>query len=37
MVPKEDALSLVFVHVAKWVSVRREFDGLRIDCIFYNW
>lgn len=30
-------LSLVFVDIAKWVSVRNEFDNLRINGIFQNW
>lgn len=35
--PKEDILSLVLMCIAKWISVRKEFDSLRVEGIFHNW
>lgn len=30
-------LSLVLMHIAKWVSIRKEFDSSRVEGIFHNW
>lgn len=34
--PKEDVLSLVLVHVAKWVFVKKDSDSLLVVGIFYT-
>lgn len=36
LVPRKDVLSLVSMLIARWVSVRRDFDCPRIDGIFHN-
>lgn len=36
LVPRKDVLSLVSTLIARWVSIRRDFDSPRINGIFHN-
>lgn len=33
----EDEFSLVFVCIAKWASMREDFDRLKVEGIIHNW
>lgn len=35
--PVEDEFSLVFVCIAKWASMREDFDRLNVEGIIHNW
>lgn len=35
--PVEDEFSLVFVCIAKWASMREDFDSLKVEGIIHNW
>lgn len=36
LVPRKDVLSLVSMHITKWVYIRRDFDSPKTDGIFHN-
>lgn len=33
----EEGVHLVFVHIAKWVSCKEDFNSLAVDGVLHNW